>query len=86
MDWKDYYQLGTIARPHGVKGDVIIYLDVDEPGSYKNLKSVFFKEGDVLNERTITAIKVNDKLATVHFAGVDDRNAAELILKKEIFL
>lgn len=86
MRLKDCYQLGTIIRSHGVKGDVVIYLDVDEPSGYKKIKSVFLIEGDELKEWKLNSIRISDKLATVHLNGINDRNTSDLYIKKEVFL
>ena len=83
---KDYFQLGTIIRSHGIKGDLVIYLDADNPSSYKKLKSVFLKDGDELKEWKIVSGRVLGQLATFHFAGIEDRNTSDLMIKKEVFL
>ena len=35
------YQLGYIVRTHGIKGQVVAFLDVDYPKDYEDLESVF---------------------------------------------
>ena len=86
MNLKDYFQLGSIVRSHGVKGDLVIYLDVDEPLSYKKMKTLFIDESGELNEKKITAIRINANLATVHLEGIEDRNTSDLYIKKNVFL
>ena len=41
----DYFYLGLITKTFGYKGQVIIYLDTDEPEKYADLKAVFIAEG-----------------------------------------
>ena len=41
MNKDDFYYLGKIAKPFGSKGQVVAYLDVDEPLNYKKLESVY---------------------------------------------
>ena len=86
MDLKDYFQLGSIIRSHGVRGDLVIYLDADEPNSYKSIKSLFLEESAGLKEYTITTIRINANLATVHLNGIPDRNTSDLYIKKKVFL
>lgn len=86
MDLSNYFQLGKIIRSHGVKGDLVIFLDVDDPSAYKKLKSVFYKEADELKELQITSIRINAQLATVHCTGIEDRNTSNLYIKKEVLL
>jgi len=41
MKTDDFYYLGKILKTYGNKGQVLVHLDVDDPGSYQNLESVF---------------------------------------------
>ncbi|MBC7446507.1 MAG: 16S rRNA processing protein RimM [Hymenobacteraceae bacterium] len=34
----DFFALGTIIRPHGVRGQVVVELDTDQPAAYKKLQ------------------------------------------------
>lgn len=43
MDKKDCYQLGRITKPWGYKGQVVFFLDVDNPGEYEELDSAFIE-------------------------------------------
>ena len=41
MTTDECYRLGRITKPFGLKGEVIFFLDVDEPDNYAGLDSVF---------------------------------------------
>ncbi|MBC7919562.1 MAG: 16S rRNA processing protein RimM [Ferruginibacter sp.] len=41
MTVEECYQLGYVMKMHGYKGEIVVFLDVDEPGEYGELKSVF---------------------------------------------
>lgn len=41
MTKEDCYQLGKITKPFGVKGQVMMFLDVDSPEDYAELDSAF---------------------------------------------
>jgi 16S rRNA processing protein RimM len=43
MTLDDYYQLGSIGKPHGLKGFVVAFLDVDDLQAYRRLKSVLLE-------------------------------------------
>jgi 16S rRNA processing protein RimM len=43
MTLDDYYQLGSIGKPHGLKGFVVAFLDVDDPDAYRKVKSVLLE-------------------------------------------
>jgi len=49
MRLEDCYFLGKITRKHGVKGQLILKLDTDEPNTYNNLESVLLlNEGKLI--------------------------------------
>ncbi len=41
MNKDECYQLGKITKPFGIKGQVIFFLDVDEPEDYSDMDSAF---------------------------------------------
>jgi 16S rRNA processing protein RimM len=41
MDNNDFFYLGKIIKPIGGKGHLAVLLDVDDPGKYKKLETVF---------------------------------------------
>ncbi len=41
MNKEACFQLGYVAKIHGIHGEVSIVLDVDNPEYYQNLESVF---------------------------------------------
>ena len=43
MTVDDCYLLGSIGKPHGLKGFVAAFLDVDNPDSYRKVKSVWLE-------------------------------------------
>jgi len=38
----DYFYLGKITKKFGLAGELVVYLDTDEPQKYWNMESVFF--------------------------------------------
>lgn len=84
--YPDYYELGSIIRTHGIKGDVVIYLDTDEPGRYKKMKNAWLEINGTLKEYKVSKSSVADKTAIIHLDGIDDINVAENYIKHRIFL
>src|SRR6187402_3589562 len=84
--YPDHYELGSVVRTHGVKGDLLVYLDADEPERYKKMKAVWVEEKDGLKEFKVTKSSIVEKQAIIHLEGIEDMTAAEGYLKKRLFM
>ena len=84
----DYYELGNVRRTHGVRGDVIVFLDTDEPQRYKKLQKVWVEKGEDLREFKVNKVSVQekDKTAILHLEGIEDIPAAEELQWARLFL
>ncbi len=84
---EECYKLGSIARLHSFKGELSIFLDVDDPQEYKNLESVFVEYDKKLVPFFIEHIYIrNNGFAVVKFEGIDSDKKAKLFLKCGLFL
>jgi len=87
MTKEECYLLGSIAKLHGFKGEVSIYLDVTNPYEYQELGSVFVDIHGQLTPFFIESIQIQQKnFARVKFEGVDTEDDAKAIVKKELYL
>ncbi len=87
MKKEDCYFLGYVAKTHGIKGDVSIKLDVDNPYEYSELESVFLEIQGKLIPFFIDSISIKDKnFAAVKFEGIDNEPQAANLLHTELFL
>ena len=89
MSHPDYFLLGKILRPHGVKGDVVIYLDSDSLSRYKKMKLIYVEQEGTLKEFDISkviSIKEHEHTAVIHLVGIEDINTAEHYLKLDLYL
>ena len=80
------YQLGEIVKTHGLKGEVILHLDVDQPAYYNELESVFLKQDGRLVPFFITKIQVQGSSARVKFDEIDSIDSAKSLTGTEAFL
>ena len=87
MRIEDCFYLGKIARKFSFKGEVLIYLDTDEPDIYENLESVFVECNKNLVPFFIenSALHKNDFLK-VRFEDVGTEDAADAILGNAVYL
>jgi len=84
---EDCYLVGWIVRKHGFRGDVIIKLDTDQPELYENMESIFLAQGEDLVPYFFEKSSFTNKgFLKVHFEGIDTEEAADRIMKSELYL
>lgn len=86
MTIDDCYQLGYIIKPHGLKGELQILLDVDAPNEYQNLESVFVLQGQQLVPFFIESINVRSDRAILAFDEITTIEQAEQLRGQELYL
>ena len=82
----DMYILGKTLKPHGLKGDVAVKLDVDVPQHYAGLDMVWVRRQGALVPYSLSSVSVRPKVTVVHFEGVDDVEAAAAMSGHELLL
>ena len=84
---EECFKLGSIARLHSFKGEVSIFLDVENPQDFNELESVFVEYDNKLIPFFIDKIQIRNKgFAVVKFDGVNTEKKALLILKCPLYL
>ncbi len=71
---KEYLRAGVITTTHGIKGEVKVYPEVDDPGRFSLFKNVYLrgKIGTIPVE--IENVKFFKKMVILKFKGIDDIN------------
>ncbi len=87
MRKEECFYLGKIAKKFSFKGEVLVYLDTDEPELYENLESMFVECNKHLVPFFIlnASLHKNDFLR-VHFEDVDTEEAADEIMGNAVYL
>jgi len=87
MRKEECFYLGKIAKKFSFKGEVLIYLDTDEPELYENMESVFVELGKNLIPFFIenSSLHKNDFLR-VRFEDVKTEDEADEILGSAVYL
>ena len=87
MDLKDSIYIGQIAKLHGYKGGVSLFLDVTHPEEYIDMESFFIEIDGILTPFFIESFKLKNKgFAAVKFQGIDSEQEAKSLLKKKVFI
>ena len=71
MTKDDCFQLGHITKTHGLHGEVVFFLDVDDPEDYDDLESILIEVRGELLPYFIESMSVNRDRAIVALEGVD---------------
>ncbi|MCO5261173.1 MAG: ribosome maturation factor RimM [Crocinitomicaceae bacterium] len=87
MNKADCFHLGYIAKLHGFKGEVSLFLDVTNPEDYRTLDALFIELNGQLTPFFITSIKLKNKgFASIKLEGIDSEDDARILLRKNVYL
>ena len=76
-------RLATIAAAHGIKGDVKLMVFTADPLGLSSYGTVFDENGRSFK---IEHIRKAGNAIIVHFSGIDDRNSAEALNGKALYV
>lgn len=87
MNLDDYFYLGKITKTSGFKGEVAIFMDVDAPENYFDLKSVMVKTKNTIVPFFFEQLQFRK---AQHFKarlqGVDTEEQAMSLVNAELYL
>ena len=86
MGFDECYQLGHVVKTHGLKGELTVFLDVDDPSKYKKLESVFIDLNGKLIPFFIQSFKLQKDHATISLEDVSEIQAAQPLVGKNLYL
>ena len=87
VDLNDYYSLGYVKKTANRTGEITIFLDVDNPMAYKNLRCFFVEMPSGLVPFFIEKIQFRHHgEAAVKLEGIDSEEKAELLKGKSLWL
>lgn len=87
MRKEDCFYLGKIAKKFSYKGEVLIWLDTDEPELYEDMESVFVEQNKHLVPFFIVSSSLHkgDFLRT-RFEDIDSEDDADKIMGSAVYL
>jgi 16S rRNA processing protein RimM len=84
--FSDYFYLGRITKKFGLKGELVVYIDSDEPEKYHTIGSVFFNvEGEPI-PFFITEVKVKNKNQIIVLFRSIDETTSSYYIGTELYL
>lgn len=86
MTKEDCFYLGRIAKTHGIKGEVTIRLDVDDPSAYRDMKFFLLEINRVLTPFFVEKVTCSGDKFFVSIQDVKTVEAASSLTGKEVFL
>ncbi len=88
MRVEDCYQLGYIVKPHGLQGEVNVFLDVDFPEDYQHLESVFVVLPDTgtLVPFFVEYLSISDNKVICKLEDIDTIEQAAPLAKAPLYL
>ena len=87
MRKKDCFYLGKVAKKYSFKGEVLVYLDTDEPELYTELESMFVEINGHLVPFFIERSSLHrEKFLRTQFEDMDSEEAADTIVGRDVYL
>ena len=86
MTKEECFYLGRIAKTHGIKGEVTIKLDVDDPGAYLDIRYILLEINKVLTPFFLEKITPSGDKFFVQIQDVKTVEAASSLTGKEVYL
>jgi 16S rRNA processing protein RimM len=86
MKLDDCFELGYIIKPHGIKGGIHIFLDVDDPLAYKNMGTVYIDFNNNLIPYFFSSLEIKGKKAIAFFKDVSNIEEAEELKSRKLYL
>lgn len=81
----EYFELGRILKPQGVKGEVKFDAYTDDLARFEMLTFAYFKEADYIRVE-IEKSRTDAHYAYLKLKGYDDRDAAEKLRGKALYV
>lgn len=78
---EDYFKIGDIVNVHGLRGEIKVMPTTDDPNRFNALDELDIYFGSDSKIYPIEKVRPHKNLIAIKLAGVDDRNAAEKLVR-----
>ncbi len=86
MNFESCYQLGYVLKTHGLKGELVITIDADNPQEYSELESVFVEINKKLVPFFMERFQLSGAKAITKFEEVDSIEEAKEFKGAKLYL
>lgn len=86
MNKEECFYIGRVAKTHGIKGEVTIKLDVDDPSAYRDLKYFLLEINKVLTPFFVEKLIISGDKFFVSIQDIKTVEAASALTGKEVYL
>jgi 16S rRNA processing protein RimM len=86
MTKDDCYEVGYIVKTHGLKGEVGVHLDVDNPSDYSDIDGLLIEKNGELIPHFIQKIRINVDKAIIKFEEINSIEEAQPFVRKTLYL
>lgn len=86
MTKEECFYLGRVAKTHGIKGEVTIKLDADDPSAYLDLKYILLEINKVLTPFFVEKITPSGDKFFVSIQDIHTVEAAAALTGKSVYL
>lgn len=86
MTGSDFFLIGKVLRPHGLKGEVTIFLEADVPVKWQSLRGVYININGQFIPYRIERISLKGSQAFVKFTGVSSPEDAAFLQRRNLYL
>ena len=83
-DMEDFFQIGIVTSPHGIRGEVKVYPTTDDPGRFKRLRQVLV--GDERRPLELEGVKFFKNMVIAKLGGIDTPEAAAGLRQKSLYV
>ena len=86
MTKEECFYLGRVAKTHGIKGEITLKLDVDDPSAYRDMKYFLLEINKVLTPFFVEKIVCSGDKFFVTIQDIKTVDAASALTGKEVYL
>jgi len=83
---QNYFQVGSITSTHGLKGEVKVFPNTEDPNRFKKLKQVLLEEKNGYTTLNIRSVKFFKNMVILGFKEFTDINQVESLRGKKLFV